>query len=247
MPNFLDTRACSSWNLQSLLVLSETWGYNQVQSINCWEATVDRDFLHHFGIISCVKPHYFRSTFRSVLCSAFRLSQLPLATSCRSFCIKTLKIGILRKWNDLVRNGTTPEELNHANSWKSHWKVQFSSILSSACSNTIQHSECVGLTKSIEWFTVSCWATLGKELTVLYAAHSSDHTVPGATYCCITGSSVVAERPWYCTNNAQHWCGWCVNHSKYPVWICWASTMMVLWRRSSYACTTGKMKLHTYY
>ena len=37
--------------------------------------------------------------------------------------------------------------------------------------------------------------TLGKELTVLYAAHSSDHTiVPGATYCCIIGSSVAAER-----------------------------------------------------
>ena len=36
---------------------------------------------------------------------------------------------------------------------------------------------------------------LGKELTVLYAANSSDHTiVPGATYCCIIGSSVVAER-----------------------------------------------------
>ena len=52
---------------------------------------------------------------------------------------------------------------------------------------------------------------------------------------------------WYCTNNAQHWCGWCVNHSEYPVWICWALITMVLWRRSSYACTTGKMKLHTYY
>ena len=24
-------------------------------------ATVDHDFLHHFCIISCVKPHYFRS------------------------------------------------------------------------------------------------------------------------------------------------------------------------------------------
>ena len=30
-------------------------------------------------------------------------------------------------------------------------------------------------------------------LTVLYAAHSSDHTmVPGATFCCIIGSSVAA-------------------------------------------------------
>ena len=37
--------------------------------------------------------------------------------------------------------------------------------------------------------------TLGKELTVLYAAHSSDHTiVPGATYCCIIDCSVAAER-----------------------------------------------------
>ena len=126
----------------------------------------------------------------------------------------------------------------------------------------------VGLTNSIELFTVSCWATLGKELMVLYAAHSSDHTiVPGATYCCIIGSTSPLIWPhcsawchillyywqqccsgtvWYCTNNAQSWYGWCVNHSKYPVWICWASTTMVLWRRS-YACTTGKMKLHTYY
>ena len=28
------------------------------------KATVDRGFLHHFCIISCVKPHYFRSAFR---------------------------------------------------------------------------------------------------------------------------------------------------------------------------------------
>ena len=42
------------------------------------------------------------------------------------------------------------------------------------------------------WFTVSCWATLGKELTVLYGAHSSDHTiVPGAAF---IGSSGAAER-----------------------------------------------------
>ena len=27
--------------------------------------TVARDFLHHFYIISCVKPHYFRSVFHS--------------------------------------------------------------------------------------------------------------------------------------------------------------------------------------
>ena len=53
----------------------------------------------------------------------------------------------------------------------------------------------VGLTNSIEWFTVSCWATFGKELTVLYAVHSSDHTVvPGATFCCIIGSSAAAEQ-----------------------------------------------------
>ena len=45
------------------------------------KATVDRDFLHHFCIISCVKPHYFtfcipfRVPFRI---PAFRLSQLPV-------------------------------------------------------------------------------------------------------------------------------------------------------------------------
>ena len=32
---------------------------------SCWEATVDRDFLHRLCIISCVRPHYFRSAFRS--------------------------------------------------------------------------------------------------------------------------------------------------------------------------------------
>ena len=31
---YTDNRACSWWNLQSLLVLSEMWGYNQMQSIN---------------------------------------------------------------------------------------------------------------------------------------------------------------------------------------------------------------------
>ena len=34
-------------------------------SSSCWEATVDRNFLHHFCIISSVKPHYFRSVFHS--------------------------------------------------------------------------------------------------------------------------------------------------------------------------------------
>ena len=36
-----------------------------VTQSSCSEATVDGDFLHHFYIISCVKPHYFRSAFRS--------------------------------------------------------------------------------------------------------------------------------------------------------------------------------------
>ena len=36
MKGYTDNRACSCWDLQSLLVLSETWGYNQVQSIN-WQ------------------------------------------------------------------------------------------------------------------------------------------------------------------------------------------------------------------
>ena len=31
---YTDNRACSCWNLQSLLVFPETWGYNQVQSVN---------------------------------------------------------------------------------------------------------------------------------------------------------------------------------------------------------------------
>ena len=34
-------------------------------------ATVDRDFLHHICVISCVKPHYFCSMFFSAFCSAF--------------------------------------------------------------------------------------------------------------------------------------------------------------------------------
>ena len=37
---------------------------------SCWEATIDRDFvsdfLHRSCIISCMEPHYFRSTFCSM-------------------------------------------------------------------------------------------------------------------------------------------------------------------------------------
>ena len=64
------------------------WAYGGLavllhDSSSCWEATVDCDFLHHFGMISCVKPRYFRSAFRfAFLHSGFHSCPTHTANFC---------------------------------------------------------------------------------------------------------------------------------------------------------------------
>ena len=54
---YTDNRACSCWDLQSLLVFSEMWGYNQVQSVN-WQTP-----------LFAVGARWARSIMQTDLCS----------------------------------------------------------------------------------------------------------------------------------------------------------------------------------